>query len=214
MTRRWPLAIDPQQQANKWIRNKESENQLQIIKLTDGDMVRVLEGSITFGTPVLLENILEEMDPVLEPLLLKQIFKSGGVPCIKMGDSILEFHNSFKFYITTKLPNPHYLPEVSTKVTLINFMITPAGLNDQLLGYLVAKERADLEEKKQELTIEGAKNAAKLAECEDKILEVLAAADDILEDEEGVKILGEAKVVSDDVNRKQLAADKVMKEID
>jgi len=214
MTRRWPLAIDPQQQANKWVKNKESENKLSIIKLSDNDFIRVLEGSITFGTPVLLENILEEMDPVLEPLLLKQIFKSGGVPCIKMGDSTLEFHNSFRFYITTKLPNPHYLPEVSTKVTLINFMITPAGLNDQLLGYLVEKERIDLEEKKRELTIEGAKNAKKLADCEDQILQVLADAENILEDEEGVKILGEAKVVSDEVNRKQVAADKVMKEID
>jgi len=214
MTRRWPLAIDPQQQANKWIRNKEAENKLAVIKLTDGDFIRVLEGSITFGTPVLLENILEEMDPVLEPLLLKQIFKSGGVPCIKMGDSTLEFHNSFKFYITTKLPNPHYLPEVSTKVTLINFMITPAGLNDQLLGYIVAKERADLEEKKQELTLEGAKNAKKLADCEDQILRVLAEAQDILEDEDGVRILGEAKTISNEVDRKQAAGDKIMKEID
>jgi len=214
MTRRWPLAIDPQQQANRWIRNKEGENQLQVIKLSDSNFVRVLESSITYGTPVLLENILEEMDPVLEPLLLKQIFKSGGVPCIKMGDSVLEFHASFKFYITTKLPNPHYLPEVSTKVTLINFMITQAGLNDQLLGFLVAKERQDLEEKKQQLTLESAQNAKKLADCEDQILKVLAEAEDILEDEEGVKVLGEAKVISDDVNRKQATADKIMKDIE
>jgi len=214
MTRRWPLAIDPQQQANKWVRNKEAENKLQIIKLTDGKFVQILESSITYGTPVLLENILEEMDPVLEPLLLKQIFKSGGVPCIKMGDSVLEFHSSFKFYITTKLPNPHYLPEVSTKVTLINFMITPEGLKDQLLGFLVAKERTDLEEKKVQLTLESAANARKLADVEDQILKVLAEAEDILEDENGVKVLGEAKIISDDVNRKQATADKIMKDIE
>jgi dynein heavy chain len=41
--------------------------------------------------------------------------------------------------------NPHYLPEISTKVTLINFMITHEGLNDQLLGILVKKERPELE---------------------------------------------------------------------
>jgi dynein heavy chain len=213
LTRRWPLAIDPQQQANKWVRNKEAEA-LNIIKLTDGNFIRILEASITYGTPVLLENIQEEMDPTLEPLLLKQIFKSGGVPCIKLGDSTLEFNPEFKFYITTKLPNPHYLPEVSTKVTLINFMITPEGLKDQLLGYIVSKERADLEEKKQELVLEGAKNAKKLSDCEDQILKVLAEAEDILDDEEGVKILGEAKVISDDVNRKQAIADKIMKDIE
>ncbi len=34
---------------------------------------------------------------------------------------------SLRFYITTKLRNPHYLPETSVKVTLLNFMITPQG---------------------------------------------------------------------------------------
>jgi dynein heavy chain len=58
----------------------------------------------------------------------------------------LEYSDGFRFYITTKLPNPHYLPETATKVTLLNFMITPQGLEDQLLGIVVAKERPELEE--------------------------------------------------------------------
>jgi dynein heavy chain len=49
---------------------------------------------------------------------------------IKMGDAVIEYDPNFKFYLTTKLRNPHYLPEVSTKVTLINFMITFEGLSD------------------------------------------------------------------------------------
>jgi len=59
--------------------------------------------------------------------------------------------NTLRFYITTKLRNPHYLPEVSVKVTLLNFMITPAGLSDQMLGVAVATERPDLEEQKASL---------------------------------------------------------------
>ena len=55
--RRWPLMIDPQGQANKWIKNMERANNLHVIKLTDGDFVRTLENCIQFGTPVLLENI-------------------------------------------------------------------------------------------------------------------------------------------------------------
>jgi len=47
--------------------------------------------------------------------------------------------------------NPHYLPEVAVKVTLLNFMITPAGLADQMLGVVVATERPDLEEQKASL---------------------------------------------------------------
>jgi dynein heavy chain len=54
--RRWPLMIDPQGQANKWIKNMEKPNNLAVIKLTDSDYVRSLENCITFGNPVCIEN--------------------------------------------------------------------------------------------------------------------------------------------------------------
>lgn len=69
--------IDPQGQANKWIKNSEKENQLSVIKLSDSDYMRTLENCIQFGTPLLLENVGEELDPSLEPLLLRQTFKQG-----------------------------------------------------------------------------------------------------------------------------------------
>ncbi|KAJ7385959.1 Dynein heavy chain 3, axonemal [Desmophyllum pertusum] len=67
-SRRWPLMIDPQGQANKWIKNMEKPNKLQVIKLSDLNYVRTLENSIQFGTPVLLENVGEGLDPLLEPI--------------------------------------------------------------------------------------------------------------------------------------------------
>jgi dynein heavy chain len=39
--------------------------------------------------------------------------------------------------MTTKLRNPHYLPETAVKVALLNFMITFEGLQDQLLGKFI-----------------------------------------------------------------------------
>lgn len=68
--------------------------------------------------PVLLENVGEELDPILEPLLLKQTFKQGGITCIRLGDSTIEYSPDFRFYITTKLRNPHYLPETSVKASI------------------------------------------------------------------------------------------------
>lgn len=130
------------------------EHKLQVIKLSDGSYLRSLENAIQFGLPVLLENIGEELDPSLEPLLLKQVFKSGGVNCIRLGDSVIEYSSDFKFYLTTKMRNPHYLPEVAVKVTLLNFTITLDGLADQLLGVVVAKERPDLEQQKNELVVQ------------------------------------------------------------
>ena len=55
-------------------------------------------------------------------------------------------------------------------------MITPMGLEDQLLGIVAAKEKPELEEKKNLLILESAKNKRQLKEIEDKILEVLSSA--------------------------------------
>ena len=99
---------------------------------------------------------------MLEPLLLKQTFKQGGAVCIKLGDATIEYSKDFRFYITTKLPNPHYLPETAVKVTLLNFMITPAGLEDQLLGIVVAQERPELQEEKNSLILQSAANKRQL----------------------------------------------------
>ena len=53
----------------------------------------------------------------------------------------IDFDPNFRVYLTTKLKNPHYMPEVTGKVQIINFMITPEGLQDQLLGIVVQSER-------------------------------------------------------------------------
>jgi dynein heavy chain, axonemal len=116
--------------------------------------------------------------------------------------------------MTTKLRNPHYLPEVSTKVTLINFMITYEGLSDQLLGIVVEKENPELQLKKEQLVIESAANKTKLEEIEDQILKVLSNSSDILGDAKGIEILSNAKIVSDDIAKKQVVAEKTEKEID
>ena len=62
------------------------------------------------------------------------------------------------------------------KVTLLNFMLTPEGLQDQLLGILAAEEKPQLEEMKNKLIVEGASNKKQLKEIEDKILKVLSAS--------------------------------------
>lgn len=88
--------IDPQSQANIWVKNMEKENSLSIIRLTQHDYMRVLENAIQFGQPALLENVEEELDAVLEPILLKQTFKHAGAVCIKLGDAIVEYNANFR----------------------------------------------------------------------------------------------------------------------
>jgi len=200
---RWPLCIDPQGQANKWIRNLEADNRLIVIKLNKDNDMQLLESAIQFGQPVLLENVSQELDPVIEPILLKQTFKQGGSLVIKLGESILDYSLDFKFYLTTKMRNPHYLPETQVKVMLLNFMITPDGLQDQILGIVVALERPDLEEEKARLIIEAASNFKQLKNVEDTILKVLSAEGNILEDATAIEVLTASKKLSNEIEEKQ-----------
>lgn len=87
-----------------------------IIQLSDPGYMRTLESAVQFGKPVLLENVRDTLDATLEPLLLRQTFKQGGSMCIKLGDSVIEYSEKFRFFITTKLRNPHYAPEICVKV--------------------------------------------------------------------------------------------------
>ena len=53
--RRWPLLIDPQEQASRWITQTEKDNGLKIVKASDPSYIRTLESAIPLGQPVLVE---------------------------------------------------------------------------------------------------------------------------------------------------------------
>ncbi|KAM6971776.1 dynein axonemal heavy chain 6 [Aplochiton taeniatus] len=201
--RRWPLMIDPQDQANRWIRSKETKNGLKVIKLTDSGFLRTLENAIRLGMPVLLEELKETIDPALEPILLKQTFVAGGRMLIRLGDSDIDYDKNFRFYMTSKMANPHYLPEVCIKVTIINFTVTKSGLEDQLLSEVVRLERPDLEEQRNQLIVKINADRNQLKAIEDRILKLLFTSQgNILDNEELVQTLQESKVTSEAIKQR------------
>lgn len=169
----------------------------------------LIDERVRLGKPVLIENILEELTPPLDPILMKSTYKMGILWYITLGEKVIEYSLRFRLYITTKLRNPHYLPEIFNKVTLINFALTISALEDQLLGIVVAKERPDLQEKREYLIIQSAANRKALKQVEDNILKTLSASgSSILEDEEAIEILDSSKILSTDIIKKQTSAKK------
>lgn len=195
--RRWPLMIDPQQQANKWIRKKEAAADVMITTMRDPNMLRVLENCIRNGKPLLLEELGENLEPALEPVLQKAVFKQGTRLLIRIGDSDIDYDKDFRLFMTTKLPNPHYLPETCIKVTLINFTVTMRGLVSQLLGDVVAKERPDIELRKIQLMLQMAEDKKQLQMLEAKILQLLSESEgNILDDEVLINTLSDSKTTA------------------
>ncbi|XP_053614808.1 dynein axonemal heavy chain 12 [Plodia interpunctella] len=204
---RWSLLVDPQGQANKWIKTMEKSNDLQVLKFTDGNYMKVIETCLEYGKPALIDCILEDVEAPLDPVLLKHTYMQAGKEYIALGENVIEYHPNFRLYMTTKLRNPHYLPEVFNKVTLINFALTKDGLEDQLLGIVVAKERPDLQEKREKLIVQGAANRAALKQVEDDILRTLQESKgDILEDETAIEVLDSSKLLAIDIMKKQEAS--------
>ena len=96
-------------------------------------------------------------------------------------DSTIPWNDTFRFFMTTKLPNPP-LRSVR-KISLINFGITFTGLEDQLLGVVVIEEMPEMEEKKNSLVVSNARMRKELQELEDLILYMLSNSEgNILDD--------------------------------
>jgi len=217
--RRWPLMIDPQTQANKFIKKygAKDEGSLLIFKASEGSIVKQLETAIELGQWVLLENIGEKLDPALEPLLQLQRIKKGESKTVNFGDKQLTYSEGFDFFLTTTLPNPHYQPEISVRVTLLNFAITPAGLEEQLLNLLVLQEMPELQDKKNRLVSQNAQALKDLQTIEDNILSALTKNkdfDSLIDDEGLINELGTSQAKATDIKKKREESEKTEKQID
>ncbi|KAF1507297.1 Dynein heavy chain 17, axonemal, partial [Eudyptula minor] len=172
-TQRWPLIVDAQLQGIKWIKNKYGE-ELRAIRLGQRSYLDTIEQAVSEGQTLLIEDVGETVEPVLDHLLGRNTIKKGRY--IRIGDKEVEYHPRFRLILHTKYSNPHYKPEVQAQCTLINFLVTREGLEDQLLAAVVAKERPDLETLKANLTKSQNEFKIKLKELEDSLLARLSAA--------------------------------------
>jgi len=211
---RFPLCIDPQQQAVSWIKRTYEGKNLTVKSLSESDFMKHLELAIQFGNPFLFENIDEELDPMLDPVLEKNIVKEGAAMMIKLGDKMVEWDENFRLFFTTKLANPHYSPEVMGKTMIINYGVTMDGLANQLLNVVVANERPDLEKQWADLVTEMGENAQLLVSLEDTLLrELSSSTGNILDNHELIETLENTKSKAVEIQGKLHLAETTKDEI-
>ncbi|KAG6586643.1 Dynein heavy chain [Phytophthora cinnamomi] len=202
---RWALMIDPQQQAIQWIKRLEALYHLEIVKSDDSCLMQMVEECLVGGKPLLIEDVTEILDPSLEPVLA---VKPSQRSCdnkkplnrvqVKLEDRLVETDmERFRLYLTTKLANPHFMPDVFIRVNVVNFTVTRDGLEEQLLSDVVLRERMEVEERKHTLLASIARDQQQLQDIEIKILNLLSdAKGNILDDIELIQALETSKKTS------------------
>ena len=240
---RWPLIIDPQQQGIKWLTNRftcvpslQKEDSVKsilsansrasyvskkkgpvfprVIQLSKQGWREEVCEAIEQGEVLFIENLGEVIDTELEPVLSRQVIKKGRNKFIRFAGKEIGYDDAFRLFLFTKLPNPHYSPELQAQCTLVNFIATEKGLEDQILVQVVQSERPDKEEEQQRLLRDFNKYKIQLTILEDDLLHKLAnAPQDILSDVHLIEGLEATKAEVEKIDQAVVDGKKVLKEI-
>jgi dynein heavy chain len=198
---RWPLLIDPQSQAFDWINetySNRNEKELEISyknkkggQLTgsyhvirpsmDNDEIMKKVGiCVRSGFKLVFEGVGEQLPASLSALYRKDYIRESGAAYLSLSKNARYEvdEKNFKFFITTKLPKPHYLPEICVALTIVNFTVTEDGMEDQMLNFVIEREEARIETLRKTLIQKLNDFKIHKKKSEDNILEQLSANDD------------------------------------
>lgn len=209
-------------QANKWLTNMFKDNRqpkpelLRLKTFEHKNFLRQVCGAVLNGNIVLVEDITEEISPAIDAILLHQEFKDeGGELRIKLDEKFQDYDTRFRLFMTTKMANPEYKPEVCIKVTIINFTVTSAGLEEQLLGDVVVKERPEVERKRDQIVLQMASDKAEIKRIENTILNTLSNStiEDILDKDDLIDMLTDSKKTAGEIEERMRDAEVTNEEI-
>lgn len=195
---RVPLVVDPQGQALKWLQQRYRDKGVRSVTASSSSLVSILEECICQGIPLLVENL--ESNP---GATLDQVINSSTNDYITLGDKEVQIANGFLMILTTRQSNPEIYPETFAKTTVIDFTVSSYGLEEQLLTFLIEREKADLYKQRMRLDEEVRSCEQKIRNLEADLLTRLSTSTgDILEDSELVSVLADTKRISDEVSKR------------
>jgi len=196
-TTRTSLIIDPNSKAIEWfkkfIQEKNQNQAFEVISMQDPKLLTSIELAIRFGKMLLIDDV-DYIDPFLVPIIRKESFKQGPRSVMKLGDKIVDIHDNFKFYLSTRNPFIEISSNIFSSLTVVNFTVTKSGLESLLLGLTIDIEKPELERKKNEILELQDKIKLELAEVEKKLLEELIHLEgNLLENKELIASLEQSK---------------------
>ena len=210
---RFPLIIDPSGQAVEFLVRKYAEQKIVKTSFLDSSFLKTLASAVRFGTPLLVQDV-ELVDPILNPLLNKEFQKTGGRTLIRIGAEDIDYSPKFMVILTTRNPLARFAPDLCSRVTMVNFTVTPGSLESQAMSKILQAERPDVDRKRIELQRLQSEQSAKLRELEELLLSKISAVQGaILDDDSLVNTLETIKAEAGDLNKEAMSTAHVMGEI-
>jgi len=211
---RYPLVVDPSGQATKFLLSKFAARKVQTTSFADGGFLKTLASAVRFGTPLLIQDVEESIDPLLNPVLNKELQRTGGRTLLRLGNEDIDFSPQFLVILVTRNPTARFPPDLCSRVTLVNFTVTPASLCSQALSQVLRAERPDVDRRRTEvLRLQGEQNV-RLRELEEGLLTELSAVEgNILDDDRVLKALEGLKAEAAEVGRDVASTQGVMEEL-
>ena len=209
---RYPLIIDPAGQATEFIKIFYKEKKLNTTSFTDGNFLKTLESALRFGYPILVQDV-EKIDPIMNSLLNKEIHKQGGRNLIRIGDQEIDFSPTFNMFMVTRDSSCHFTPDLCSRVTFLNFTITPSSLQNQILSIILKSERPEVDKAKEDLIKAQRDFKLQLRQLEEDLLSALNSEGNLLENDKVMSRLEDIKKKSHDISEEINKSDEVMNQL-
>lgn len=211
---RYPLIIDPSGQATEFIMNEFADRKITKTSFLDDSFRKNLESALRFGNPLLVQDV-ENYDPILNPVLNRELRRTGGRVLITLGDQDIDLSPSFVIFLSTRDPTVEFPPDICSRVTFVNFTVTRSSLQSQCLNQVLKAERPDIDEKRSDLLKLQGEFHLRLRQLEKSLLQALNdAKGKILDDDSVITTLETLKKEAEDISKKVEETDKVIAEIE
>jgi len=210
---RYPLIIDPAGQATEFIKTFYYKKNLSSTTFTDSNFLKLLENALRFGYPILVQDV-EKIDPIMNSLLNKEIHKQSGRNLIRIGDQEIDFSLTFNMFMVTRDSSCHFTPDLCSRVTFLNFTITPSSLQNQILDIVLKNERPEVNQKKEELIKAQREYKVQLRQLEEDLLTALNSEGNLLENNEVMTRLEDIKKKSYEISIEVSKSEDIMKELE
>ena len=210
---RYPLIIDPAGQATEFIKTYYATKKLTSTTFTDSSFLKLLENALRFGYPILVQDV-EKIDPIMNSLLNKEIHKQSGRNLIRIGDQEIDFSLTFNMFMITRDSSCHFTPDLCSRVTFLNFTITPSSLQNQILDIVLKNERPEVNQRKEELIKAQREYKVQLRQLEEDLLTALNSEGNLLENNEVMTRLEEIKKKSFEISEEVSKSEDIMKELE